>query len=85
MRTPSGGFHVWYRVADHCHWQPSVGTSPGRALAWQVDIRAHGSYIVSPGNLADAGPVPRRRHQTERSEGGTPLQAMRQLGIMLPL
>ncbi len=55
VRTPSGGLHVWYRAADHRRWQSSVGTSTGRALAWQVDIRAHGSYIVAPGNTTDAG------------------------------
>ncbi|MFJ6073975.1 bifunctional DNA primase/polymerase [Streptomyces sp. NPDC093065] len=55
VRTPSGGLHVWYRAADHRRWQSSVGTGTGRALAWQVDIRAHGSYIVAPGNTTDAG------------------------------
>ncbi|WP_399895864.1 bifunctional DNA primase/polymerase [Streptomyces sp. BBFR51] len=55
VRTPSGGLHVWYRAADQRRWQSSVGSSPGRALAWQVDIRAHGSYIVAPGNTIGAG------------------------------
>jgi uncharacterized protein YndB with AHSA1/START domain len=50
VRTPSGGMHVWYRAGDGRRWQSSVGSGKGRALAWQVDVRAHGSYIVAPGN-----------------------------------
>lgn len=55
VRTPSGGLHVWYRVGDARRWQSSVGSSPGRALAWQVDIRAQGSYIVAPGTATQRG------------------------------
>ncbi|MGW1957582.1 bifunctional DNA primase/polymerase [Streptomyces sp. NPDC001920] len=53
VRTPSGGLHVWYRATGNRQWLSSVGSSPGRALAWQVDIRAQGSYIIAPGTLAD--------------------------------
>lgn len=53
VRTPSGGMHVWYRSPHR--WQSSVGTSPNRALAWQVDIRAHGSYIIAPGTRVPTG------------------------------
>jgi hypothetical protein len=55
VRTPSGGLHVWYRAGDGRRWQSSVGSSPGRALAWQVDIRAHGSYIIAPGTTTQHG------------------------------
>ncbi|MFF7976768.1 bifunctional DNA primase/polymerase, partial [Streptomyces sp. NPDC007905] len=55
VRTPSGGLHVWYRATDNRHWLSSVGSSPGRALAWQVDIRAHGSYIIAPGTTTQHG------------------------------
>ncbi|MEV5181722.1 bifunctional DNA primase/polymerase [Streptomyces werraensis] len=55
VRTPSGGLHVWYRVGDGRRWQSSVGSSPGRALAWQVDVRAHGSYIIAPGTATRQG------------------------------
>ncbi|MFF7242081.1 bifunctional DNA primase/polymerase [Streptomyces collinus] len=55
VRTPSGGMHVWYRVTDNRRWQSSVGSSPSRALAWQVDIRAHGSYIIAPGTTTRRG------------------------------
>ncbi|MFF4764813.1 bifunctional DNA primase/polymerase [Streptomyces sp. NPDC001292] len=55
VRTPSGGLHVWYRARDSRRWQSSVGSSPGRALAWQVDIRAHGSYIIAPGTTTQHG------------------------------
>ncbi|MGY4967312.1 bifunctional DNA primase/polymerase [Streptomyces sp. 900105245] len=55
VRTPSGGMHVWYRVTDNRRWQSSVGSSTGRALAWQVDIRAHGSYIIAPGTITSRG------------------------------
>lgn len=55
VRTPSGGMHVWYRAGDSRRWQSSVGSSPRRALAWQVDVRAHGSYIVAPGTITQHG------------------------------
>ncbi|MCK8438843.1 bifunctional DNA primase/polymerase [Streptomyces sp. D2-8] len=55
VRTPSGGLHVWYRTTGNRQWLSSVGSTPGRALAWQVDIRAHGSYIVAPGTTTQHG------------------------------
>ncbi|GAA2267375.1 hypothetical protein GCM10010145_47320 [Streptomyces ruber] len=55
VRTPSGGLHVWYRVADSRRWQCSSGSSQGRALAWQVDVRAHGGYIIAPGTTTRHG------------------------------
>lgn len=55
VRTPSGGLHVWYRVCDSRRWRCSTGSSPGRALAWQVDVRAHGGYIIAPGVRTRAG------------------------------
>ncbi|MGK3945163.1 bifunctional DNA primase/polymerase [Streptomyces caeruleatus] len=55
VRTPSGGLHVWYRATDNRPWKSSAGSSPGRGLAWQVDIRAHGSYIIAPGTTTQAG------------------------------
>nr|WP_265568990.1 bifunctional DNA primase/polymerase [Streptomyces hygroscopicus] len=55
VRTPSGGLHVWYRVADRRRWLCSSGSSAGRALAWQVDVRAHGGYIVAPNTTTSQG------------------------------
>nr|WP_308460840.1 bifunctional DNA primase/polymerase [Streptomyces sp. Ru71] len=55
VRTPSGGLHVWYRAPRRHRWQSSAGSGAGRALAWQVDIRAHGGYIVAPGTVTEAG------------------------------
>ncbi|MET8538124.1 bifunctional DNA primase/polymerase [Streptomyces sp. NPDC005065] len=55
VRTPSGGLHVWYRATDARRWQCSTGSSGGRALAWQVDVRAHGGYIIAPGTTTSAG------------------------------
>ncbi|MFD9337179.1 bifunctional DNA primase/polymerase [Streptomyces sp. NPDC060028] len=54
VRTPSGGLHVWYRATDGRRWQCSTG-SGRRALAWQVDVRAHGGYIIAPGTTTAAG------------------------------
>ncbi|MFD3481336.1 bifunctional DNA primase/polymerase [Streptomyces sp. NPDC058695] len=56
VRTPSGGLHVWYRAQPGRRYQCSTGSGGGRALAWQVDVRAHGGYIVAPGTVTDAGP-----------------------------
>ncbi|MEU2424180.1 bifunctional DNA primase/polymerase [Streptomyces sp. NPDC007851] len=55
VRTPSGGLHVWYRATGNRPWKSSAGSSPGRALAWQVDVRAHGSYIIAPGTITQHG------------------------------
>lgn len=55
VRTPSGGLHVWYRAGDTRRWQCSSGSSQSRALAWQVDVRAHGGYIIAPGTTTSAG------------------------------
>ncbi|WP_188275810.1 bifunctional DNA primase/polymerase [Streptomyces sp. CBMA152] len=56
VRTPSGGLHVWYRAAeDGRRWHSSVGSGGGSSLAWQVDVRAHGGYIVAPGTVTPAG------------------------------
>ncbi|MEU9125754.1 bifunctional DNA primase/polymerase [Streptomyces sp. NPDC048506] len=55
VRTPSGGLHIWYQAAANDTWLCSAGSTPGRALAWQVDIRAHGGYIVAPGTTTADG------------------------------
>ncbi|WP_435858213.1 bifunctional DNA primase/polymerase [Streptomyces umbrinus] len=55
VTTPSGGLHVWYRNTDNRRWQCSSGSSQGRALAWQVDVRAHGGYIIAPGTTTRHG------------------------------
>ncbi|WP_409235710.1 bifunctional DNA primase/polymerase [Streptomyces sp. PA5.6] len=55
VRTPSGGVHIWYRTNPALGWLCSTGSGRGRALAWQVDVRAHGGYIIAPGTTTDAG------------------------------
>ncbi|PKV76976.1 bifunctional DNA primase/polymerase-like protein [Streptomyces sp. TLI_146] len=56
VRTPSGGLHIWYEaVPDGRRWYSSVGQGGGCSLAWQVDVRAHGGYIVAPGTVTPAG------------------------------
>ncbi|MDX3433931.1 bifunctional DNA primase/polymerase [Streptomyces sp. ME01-18a] len=56
VRTPSGGLHVWYQIPDHGpQYKSSVGSSPKVALAWQVDIRATGGYIVTPATQTAVG------------------------------
>ncbi|MFJ8159064.1 bifunctional DNA primase/polymerase [Streptomyces sp. NPDC094468] len=55
VSTPSGGLHVWYQSRGAARWLSSVGSTPGRALAWQVDVRAHGSYIIAPGTTTGSG------------------------------
>ncbi|MFD4224662.1 bifunctional DNA primase/polymerase [Streptomyces griseus] len=49
VRTPSGGLHIWYRLPNPAvRYRSSAGSSPKVALAWQVDVRAEGGYIVAP-------------------------------------
>jgi hypothetical protein len=55
VHTPSGGLHIWYAAQPGHAWRCSTGSSPSRALAWQVDVRAHGGYIIAPGTKTAAG------------------------------
>ncbi|GAA2785407.1 hypothetical protein GCM10010441_08000 [Kitasatospora paracochleata] len=55
VRTPSGGLHIWYQAPPALAFRSSTGSGKNRALAWQVDIRAHGGYIVAPGTSTAAG------------------------------
>ncbi|MFF1870258.1 bifunctional DNA primase/polymerase [Kitasatospora herbaricolor] len=55
VRTPSGGLHIWYRVSTGTVFRSSTGTGKNRALAWQVDVRAHGGYIIAPGTRVRTG------------------------------
>ncbi|MEV0168937.1 bifunctional DNA primase/polymerase-like protein [Nonomuraea fuscirosea] len=55
VRTPSGGMHVWYRAAPGETYLCSTGSGSGRGLAWQVDVRAAGGYIIAPGTRTKDG------------------------------
>ncbi|GAA1550707.1 bifunctional DNA primase/polymerase [Streptomyces globosus] len=56
VRTPSGGMHIWYRVPqDGPAIRSSSGSGSRAALAWQVDVRAVGGYIVAPTTRTAAG------------------------------
>lgn len=56
VRTPSGGLHIWYQVPPSgIRYRSSTGSSPKVALAWQVDVRATGGYIVAPATKTQAG------------------------------
>ncbi|MFJ5779547.1 bifunctional DNA primase/polymerase [Streptomyces sp. NPDC093094] len=49
VRTPSGGLHIWYsNPRPETRLRCSTGSSTKVALAWQVDVRADGGYIVAP-------------------------------------
>lgn len=56
VRTPTGGLHVWYRNPEKStRYRCSTGSSRSTALAWQVDVRADGGYIVAPGTRTPKG------------------------------
>ncbi|MEU9304001.1 bifunctional DNA primase/polymerase [Streptomyces sp. NPDC048269] len=56
VRTPSGGLHIWYQTPPSAvRYRSSTGSSPKVALAWQVDVRATGGYIVAPATRTTAG------------------------------
>ncbi|MEU9979549.1 bifunctional DNA primase/polymerase [Streptomyces sp. NPDC051014] len=64
VRTPSGGLHVWYRNPEpQIRYRCSTGSGRRAALAWQVDVRAEGGYIVAPGTRTSQG--------VYRAEGAT--------------
>ncbi|WP_051386071.1 bifunctional DNA primase/polymerase [Actinokineospora inagensis] len=58
-RTPSGGLHLIY-TAEVARWKSSSARvhdngTVGTGLGWQIDIKAHGGYVVLPGSLTTAG------------------------------
>jgi hypothetical protein len=56
VTTPSGGRHLWFTAPRGTRWASSAGGDHGgRALGWQLDVRAEGGYIVAPGTLTQAG------------------------------
>ncbi|MFF2198577.1 bifunctional DNA primase/polymerase [Streptomyces sp. NPDC058157] len=56
VRTPTGGMHIWYRAPlGSPPIRSSSGTGTRTALAWQVDVRATGGYIVAPGTRTAHG------------------------------
>ncbi|MFI2764329.1 bifunctional DNA primase/polymerase [Streptomyces echinatus] len=56
VRTPSGGLHIWYRNPQpEIRLRCSTGSSPKVALAWQVDVRADGGYIIAPTTRTSQG------------------------------
>ncbi|MGW1752320.1 bifunctional DNA primase/polymerase [Streptomyces sp. NPDC002092] len=56
VRTPSGGLHIWYQNPHSAvRLRCSTGSSPKVALAWQVDIRAEGGYIIAPTTRTSQG------------------------------
>ncbi|MER5466633.1 bifunctional DNA primase/polymerase [Streptomyces sp. NPDC002668] len=68
VRTPSGGLHVWYRNPyPTTSFRCSTGSSSKVALAWQVDVRAQGGYIIAPTTRTPQG--------TYEPVGGTRLPA----------
>ncbi|MET9670268.1 bifunctional DNA primase/polymerase [Streptomyces sp. NPDC006475] len=55
VRTPSGGLHIWYDASNYPALRSSTGSGSRTALAWQVDVRAGGGYIVAPGTRTREG------------------------------
>lgn len=58
--TPSAGLHLVY-AAEPGRWKGSRGRArPGEdcvrtGLGWQIDVKAHGGYVVLPGSSTAAG------------------------------
>jgi hypothetical protein len=58
-RTPSGGLHVWFTAPPGLLIRSSKGeVHPDghvTGLGWQIDVRAHGGYVVAPGSVTKHG------------------------------
>ncbi|MBP2330638.1 hypothetical protein JOF56_011023 [Kibdelosporangium banguiense] len=58
-RTPSGGLHVWFTAPPDTVIRSSRGTvhpdGHVTGLGWQIDIRAHGGYVLAPGSVTPHG------------------------------
>lgn len=58
--TPSGGLHLLY-TAQPGRWKSSTGRvrdgddTVRTGLGWQIDIKAHGGYVILPGSTTAAG------------------------------
>lgn len=50
IRTPSGGFHAYFRPADGIRYTGKAGK-----LGWSIDVRAVGGYVVLPGSTTPDG------------------------------
>ena len=48
--TPSGGMHLWYRVAGHSIASGNAALAPG------IDVKAAGSYVVAPPSIIAGRP-----------------------------
>ncbi|MFI6093668.1 bifunctional DNA primase/polymerase [Streptomyces sp. NPDC051218] len=55
VRTPAGGLQLWYTVPRDEVWRCSTGSGTGRALAWQIDVRAADGYVIAPGTTTASG------------------------------
>lgn len=57
--TPTGGLHVWFTAPPGVLIASSRGTvhpdGHVTGLGWQIDVRAHGGYVVAPGNMTAQG------------------------------
>ncbi len=56
--TPSGGLHLVY-AAQAGRWKGSTAhlrdDRVTSGLGWQIDVKAHGGYVVIPGSTTDTG------------------------------
>ncbi len=59
VQTPSGGTHLYYRMPEGI----SIRNSASK-LAWRVDVRGAGGYVVGPGSVI--GGVPYEAVYTEQ-------------------
>jgi Bifunctional DNA primase/polymerase, N-terminal len=50
VRTPSGGWHLYYTAPPGSHLRNSQ-----TVIGWKIDTRAHGGYVVAPGCLVPPG------------------------------
>jgi hypothetical protein len=62
--TPTGGLHLVHADEER-RWKSSRGyvrdgdDTVRTGLGWQIDIKAHGGYVVLPGSVSAAGPYRR--------------------------
>lgn len=58
VETPSQGLHIYYQ-AEPGRWasgSPHVRDDQvTRGIGWQIDLKAHGGYVVLPGSVTSAG------------------------------
>ena len=67
VRSPTGGFHLYFEGGDALHELGAIKNSVG-SIAKGIDVRSDGGYIVAPGSVIDGREYSEVRALVARSD-----------------